>query len=133
MKPISKMSDSELAESARDIARETAERANRKAAANAILAILKKHRLSVSDLPELAIGQKRSKRKSVAKRGRPARAKIVAAKNNDKRSKVAFKYKNPKGSEKWSGRGREPKWVSAILAKKRITVAQFKADKSYKI
>ena len=37
MKQISKMSDSELAESARKIARETEERSNRKAAANAIL------------------------------------------------------------------------------------------------
>ena len=100
MKQISKMSDSELAESARKIAREMEERSNRKAAANAILAILKKHGLSVSDLPELAVGQKRSKRskrKSVAKRGRPAKAKIVAAQKNDKRSKVAFKYKHPSG------------------------------------
>lgn len=136
MKQISKMSDSELAESARKIARETEERSKRKAAANAILAILKKHGLSVSDLPELAIGQKRSKRskrKSVAKRGRPAKAKIVAAQKNDKRSKVAFKYKHPSGSEKWSGRGRAPKWVNAILAKKRISITQFKADKRYKI
>lgn len=43
MKQIAKMSDRELAQSARDIAKETADRANRKAAAQAILAVLKKH------------------------------------------------------------------------------------------
>jgi DNA-binding protein H-NS len=51
----------------------------------------------------------------------------------DKRAIVAVKYKNPNGSDKWSGRGRPPKWVSAILAKKRISIDQFKADKRYKI
>ncbi|MGB0865543.1 MAG: H-NS family nucleoid-associated regulatory protein [Granulosicoccaceae bacterium] len=33
-------------------------------------------------------------------------------------SKVAPKYQNPKNSaEKWTGRGRQPKWVAAYLAK----------------
>ncbi len=33
-------------------------------------------------------------------------------------TKVAPKYQNPKNSaEKWTGRGRQPKWVSAYLAK----------------
>ena len=136
MKQLEKLTDKQLAATAKEIAAEEKRRANLKAAASAILAVLRKHKLSVSDLPGLGLGQTgttRAKRKTAAKRGRPAKAKNVVAKKNDKRSKVAFKYKNPKGSEKWSGRGRAPKWVSAILSKKRISVAQFKTDKRYKI
>jgi len=33
-------------------------------------------------------------------------------------AKVAPKYQNPKNAdEKWTGRGRQPKWVAAFLAK----------------
>ena len=136
MNNIEKLTDRELVLAARKIEAEAKIRANRKAAASAILAVLRKHKLSVSDLPNLdlrQIGTTRAKKKPAAKRGRPAKAKTVAARKNDKRANVAFKYQNPKGSEKWSGRGRAPKWVSAILAKKRISMAQFKADKRYKI
>ena len=136
MKHLEKLTDKQLAATAKEIAAEEKRRANLKAAASAILTVLKKHRLSVRDLIDLDLGQKppaRAKKKTTAKRGRPAKAKNVAAKKNDKRSKVAFKYQNPKGSEKWSGRGRAPKWVGDILAKKRISIAQFKADKRYKI
>lgn len=87
-------------------------------------------------MPNLDLGQNGktgAKKKPAATRGRPAKAKTAAGKKNDKRAVVAFKYKNPKGAEKWSGRGRAPKWVGDILAKKRISIAQFKADKRYKI
>jgi DNA-binding protein H-NS len=131
-----KLSDKQLAATAKEIAAEEKRRANLKAAASAILTVLKKHKLSVSDLPGLELGQigtTRAKKKTAGKKGRPAAAKKTLAKKSDKRAKVAFKYQNPKGSEKWSGRGRAPKWVSDILAKKRISMAQFKADKRYKI
>ena len=136
MKSIEKLSDRELILAARKIEAEAKLRANRKAAAAAILMVLKKHKLSTSDLPDLNLGQNgtiRSEKKSPAKKRRQAKAKTIAAKKNDKRAKVAFKYKDLKGKEKWSGRGRAPKWVSDILAKKRISMAQFKADKRYKI
>ena len=136
MKRLEKLTDKQLAATAKEIAAEEKRRANLKAAASAILAVLRKHKLSVSDLPGLELGQKpaaRAKKKTAGKKGRPAAAKKTSAKKSDKRAKVAFKYKNPKGSEKWSGRGRAPKWVGDILAKKRISIAQFKADKRYKI
>lgn len=131
-----KLSDKQLAATAKDIAAEEKRRANLKAAASAILTVLKKHRLSVRDLADLDLGQKpatRAKKKTVGKKGRPAAAKKTSAKKSDKRAIVADKYKNPKGAEKWSGRGRAPKWVGDILAKKRISISQFKADKRYKI
>lgn len=136
LKSIENLSDQELILTARKIEAEAKLRANRKAAASAILAVLRKHKLSVNDLPDLALSQNgaaRSKKKTAAKRGRLAKAKTIAAMKTDKRAIVAVKYKNPKGSEKWTGRGRPPKWVSAILAKKRISMAQFKTDKRYKI
>ena len=136
MNNFEKLSDKQLAATAKEIAAEEKRRANLKAAASAVLTVLKKHRLSVRDLTDLDLGQKpvtRARKKTPAKRGRPAKAKTVAAKKADKRAMVANKYKNPKGLEKWSGRGRAPKWVGDILAKKRISIAQFKADKRYKI
>ena len=90
----------------------------------------------MSDLSQLELGPKTKKAKSKktsSNRERREKATAATPKKVDKRAKVAFKYKNPSGSEKWSGRGRAPKWVSAILAKKRISMTQFKADKRYKI
>lgn len=136
MKHLEKLTDKQLAATAKEIAAEEKRRANLKAAASAILTVLKKHRLSVRDLTDLDLGQKpasRAKKKPVGKKGIPAAAKKTSAKKSDKRAMVADKYKNPKGTEKWSGRGRAPKWVSNILAEKSISIAQFKADKRYKI
>ena len=136
MRHLEKLSDKQLAATAKEVAAEEKRRANLKAAASAILTVLKKHRLSVRDLTNLDLGQKpaaRAKKKPAGKKGRPAAAKKTSAKKSDKRAMVAYKYKNPNGAEKWSGRGRAPKWVSEILAKKRISIAQFKADKRYKI
>lgn len=145
MKIIKRLSDSELAVTARQIEAETKLRANRRAAATAILAVLKKHNLSVGDLSDLGLktGSKvnRTKSSPTKKRGRPAKApkaknvstKEKKTKKNDKRGKVAMKYKNPTGSDKWAGRGRSPKWVAEILTKQKITLAQFKQDKRYTI
>lgn len=141
VKNIKTLSDRELAQSAREIAKETAERANRKAAATAILAVLRRHKLKPADLEKLDLGSPRKGQltpKAQRKKGRPAKAQKSKtapkiSKANDGRAKVVSKYKNPKGAEKWTGRGRAPQWVSDILAKKRISIAQFKADKRYKI
>ena len=55
MKNIKKLSDSELASTARQIEAVAKLRANRKAATKAILTVLKKHKLSVADLSELGL------------------------------------------------------------------------------
>lgn len=136
MKSIEKLTDQQLALAARNIEAERKLRASRKAAALAILAVLKKHKLSVNDLPELKLNQipkRREKKKKAGNKVRRVKLKNATASKNDKRSKVAFKYKNPNGGEKWSGRGRPPKWVSDIIAKKRISIEQFKANKHFKI
>lgn len=128
---ISNLSDSALAKIASDIEIENKRRAARKVAATAIIAILKKHNLSITDIPELELGKKRSTKRR--KKSVVTKAKNKSVRNPDKRINVAFKYKNPNGSNKWSGRGRAPKWVSAILEKNNISLEQFKTDKRYKI
>ena len=58
---LDKLSDKDLSKIASDIDLENKRRANRKAAASAILAVLKKHKLSVSDLSQLELGPKTKK------------------------------------------------------------------------
>ena len=133
---LDKLSDKDLAKIASNIEMENKRRANRKAAAAAIIAVLKEHKLSIGDMPELGLERrslKPKRKRTDAKKAMSARAKANPSGKTDKRVKVAYKYKNPKGPEKWSGRGRAPKWVTAILENNRISIAQFKASKRYKI
>lgn len=136
MKKIKSLSDKELAQITLKIAREKAARVNRKSAALAILSVLKKHKLSVSDLIDLDLGQNITlhiKKKKPTKVTQPDTAKKTPIKKPDKRAIVHYKYKNPKGAEQWSGRGRAPKWVTDILTRKGVSISQFKADRRYKI
>lgn len=133
---LDKLSDKDLAKIASNIETENKRRANRKAAAAAIIAVLKKHELSIGDIPELELGKRPSKtgrKRAVATETGAAKAKAKPSRKTDKRLKVAYKYKNPKGPEKWSGRGRAPKWVNDLLKDHKIPIEQFKASKRYKI
>ena len=49
------------------------------------------------------------------------------------RADVQAKYKDPASGDTWSGRGRSPKWVSAILQSTGMTIEQFKASGDYHI
>ena len=101
MKQIEKLTDKQLAATAKEIAAEEKRRANLKAAASAILTVLKKHRLSVRDLTDLDLGQKpvaRAKRKTPTKKA-ACGGKKTSAKKSDKRAMVADKYKNPKAQK----------------------------------
>jgi DNA-binding protein H-NS len=67
----------------------------------------------------------------------PNLAKASSANSKKKESKVSSGvkaiYKDPASGDTWSGRGRSPKWVSAILQSKGITIEQFKASGDYHI
>ena len=133
---LENLSDKDLEKIARNIETENKRRANRKAAATAIIAVLKKYKLSINDIPELKLGKRSLEEhtwQSNCHENKRSQGKSKAFRKTDKRLKVAYKYKNPKGKEKWSGRGRAPKWVTAILENNRISIAQFKASKRYKI
>ncbi len=130
------LSDKDLAKIAGNIKEENKRRANRKAAAAAIIAVLKKHKLSIADIPALELGKRPSKtgrKRAVATKTMAAKEKVEPPQKTDKRAKVAYKYKNPKGPERWSGRGRAPKWVNGLLENHKISIKQFKASKRYKI
>ena len=42
------------------------------------------------------------------------------------RADVAARYKDPSSGSLWSGRGRSPKWVEAVLQARGITIKEFK-------
>ena len=42
------------------------------------------------------------------------------------RAEVAAKYMDPKSGDLWSGRGRSPKWVVAIMEERGISIKDFK-------
>jgi DNA-binding protein H-NS len=78
----------------------TAERLKRKQkkpAIGAILALMRKHDLSVADIRG-AVSGRGGRRKSASLRGR----------------KVKPMYRNPKTGETWSGRGRTARWLAAL-------------------
>ena len=54
--------------------------------------------------------------------------------SGSQRQKRPAKYRNPQNSEQtWSGIGRSPKWVQAILSERGIDVAAFKGIPMYQI
>jgi DNA-binding protein H-NS len=69
-----------------------------------VVALIKKHKLTLDDLKHAFSG----------KRGRPAKANNAANKikrvSKLKGKKAAIKYKDDKGN-KWAGRGLAPKWI----------------------
>lgn len=127
LKNFTKLSDKELDRAATEISKEKKKRGNCKAAAKEVNNILKKYSVSLSDLKDFGLSfttsTKGANKKKMKKTDRPA----------DNRSRVSAKYKNPKGKETWTGRGRPPKWVNDIAEKKRLTINQFKSDKRYKV
>jgi DNA-binding protein H-NS len=58
----------------------------------------------IDDAPGRGAGKRRRKKVSAKKTGR-----------KKTRGKVAPKYRNPRGKETWTGRGRKPLWVVAEL------------------
>ena len=54
--------------------------------------------------------------------------------SGSQRQKRPAKYRNPQNPDQtWSGIGRSPKWVQAILSERGIEVAAFKAIPMYQI
>jgi DNA-binding protein H-NS len=51
----------------------------------------------------------------VAKKGTDAKGKKTAKRGASKRGKVPAKYRGPNG-EAWSGRGKQPRWLAALVA-----------------
>ena len=89
-------------------------RANDKVIAE-IVALAKKHNVSIDDLSE---AMDSAKRKRSAKGTRHVERTVrKATKTSDKRGKVAPKYRNPSdANQTWTGRGISPAWIKALKA-----------------
>ena len=55
-----------------------------------------------------------------------AKAAKATAANTRVRADVAARYKDPSSGSLWSGRGRSPLWVAAILQARGINIKEFK-------
>jgi DNA-binding protein H-NS len=49
------------------------------------------------------------------------------------RAEVAARYKDPASGSLWSGRGRSPKWVEAVLQARGITIKEFKQQGDFAV
>lgn len=77
-----------------------------------VFALMKKLGITVSDLMGAASrgisgGNGKTLKKLLTKK---------AAKSRKRRAKVPVKYKGPKAGQRWTGRGRTPRWMAAFLA-----------------
>jgi DNA-binding protein H-NS len=96
-------------------------RANEKVIAE-IVALARKHDVTLEELTA-ALGKSKSKA--------PRKAKVAqkATKTNDKRAKVAPKYRNPSdANQTWTGRGISPAWVKALKAAGSLDAALIAAE-----
>jgi DNA-binding protein H-NS len=133
MTNLSNLSASQLNKMIENTKAEIKRRENIQAAQTQIQAILKKFGLRIQDLDlktASTLKKQKAGRKSTSKAKAP-RAK--SSKTKDNRAKVLPKYKNPNGTETWSGRGRLPSWVADICQSEGISVEKFKTDTRFAI
>ena len=133
MTNLSNLSASQLNKMIENTKAEIKRRENIQAAQTQIQAILKKFGLRIQDLDlktASTLKKQKAGRKSTSKAKAP-RAK--SSKTKDNRAKVLPKYKNPNGTETWSGRGRLPSWVEDICQSEGISVEKFKTDTRFAI
>jgi DNA-binding protein H-NS len=80
-----------------------------------VFALMKKLGLTLIDLsngPKPAV----AKPAKPAKRAKPAKAAKPAKVRKRRTRKVAIKYRGPKRGQTWTGRGRTPRWMAALIA-----------------
>ena len=116
VKEIVALTDKELSDFLASAKAEKVRRQKILAAVAEIKLTLKKHNLSMKDVEGMISNEKDH---ALTKEN-----KIKIPKK--KRAKAAVKFKNPYGSEFWTGRGRTPRWVITVCEKDNITVAEFK-------
>lgn len=121
MKNITKLSKNDLQNIIKQAETELAQRSHYDKALSEINKIIQLHGLSKKDLMNMV------------NQCSFARGKKASRKSSGSRGKAAPKYRNPTGSETWTGRGRAPKWVSALCASYGLSVDGFKTDPRFRI
>lgn len=56
----------------------------------------------------------------------------LSTKDVPEKAKVEAKFKDPDTGSLWSGRGRQPLWVSRILQERGLTIEDFKMSANYR-
>ena len=120
---LQEVSDKALLSTLESANREIERRESIRLALGEIKSVLEKYSLKPEDVNLSSLHFKRVK----APVGREPKQK-KHPRLADKRTKVKAKFKNPNGSDLWSGRGRAPKWVLAFCEEKDIDLATFKSS-----
>ena len=141
---LKNLTDKELLELLNDVQAETNRRTRLGQARVEIQKVLKKYDVDSSELSfdssksvEIGTNKKRKAKKPInsASRDTQKSARNINGKSAsarpDSRSNVKSKYKNPNGTEKWSGRGRAPKWVLDICKSEGISLESFKTNSTF--
>ena len=148
MSSLKQLSANQLSKMLNETQAELKRRENINKAHKEIQNVMKKYKITISDL-DLGDSSKKSDRKKVSAKkvsAKKASAKKASAKKagikkgtakasykDDQRAVVAAKYHNAATGDKWSGRGRTPVWVTNLCAAESIGVKQFKADPRFRI
>ena len=119
MNAFKKLSEKELTKLMDQAASELANRKRIETLNKDIQKVLAKHKVTKPELTVL-IDAIRSQTKLSKSKARAA-------------SKVAPKFKNPTGSETWTGRGRAPNWVTVLCNDADISIDEFKTSTHYLI
>ncbi len=77
--------------------------------------LIRKARGRMKNIDKEKISKVKAKINAVLKAEGVTFAQIYGRKRGGKTGKVPPKYRNPKGSETWSGRGKRPRWFVAAL------------------
>jgi len=120
MNKLEKLETKELNLVIKDAQSELAKRQRLAKAKSEIKKIMRKYQISNNDIKNLLVNTATPK---------PSKRSVSAR----KRRRVKPVYKNPKGNDKWSGRGRSPLWVKSICKSKSISIDEFKADPQFRI
>ena len=153
MSSLKQLSANQLSKMLNETQAELKRRENINKAHKEIQNVMKKYKITISDL-DLGDSSKKSDKKKVSAKkvsakkasAKKASAKKASAKKagikkgtakasykDDQRAVVAAKYHNAATGDKWSGRGRTPVWVTNLCAAESIGVKQFKADPRFRI
>ena len=123
---LSKLTESQLKKIIQETQAELARRVAISKASQDVAKILKKHNLTSEDI---------SLQKLVSDGSTKARKRVNSKPSNQKvtRSKVVPKFKSLDAVQKWTGRGKAPRWVVALCESENLTIEDFKKDPRFKI
>ena len=126
MKRLSKLTKAELEKTIGEAQKELNRRNSILQATQEIDKILKKYNLTAADIEFKTLLSKSKSNSRLKVTGTPSKQKKT-------RAKVPPKFKSLDGEQKWTGRGRSPRWVVALCEAEKLTIDAFKMDPRFTI